>query len=68
MMKANEIREMSADTLNKEEAQIREELFKLNMRRGLEQLENPKRIKMLKKDLARILTVKNEKTRAGENV
>ncbi len=68
MMKANELREKSMEELNKQEAQIREELFKLNMRRGLEQLENPKRIRSLRKDLARILTVKNEKIRAGEKV
>ncbi len=68
MMKAKDLREKNIEELDKDEAQIREELFKLNMRRGLEQLENPKRIKMLKKDLARILTVKNEKTMAGENV
>ena len=68
MMKAKELREKSMEELNKEEAQIREELFKLNMRRGLEQLENPKRIRNLRKDLARILTVKNEKIRAGEKV
>ncbi len=68
MMKANELREKSMEELSKQEAQIREELFKLNMRRGLEQLENPKRIRSLRKDLARILTVKNEKIRAGEKV
>jgi large subunit ribosomal protein L29 len=67
-MKANEIREKSIQDLSSEESKIREELFKLNLRRGLEQLENPKRIKLLKKDLARILTVKNEKIRAGEKV
>ncbi len=65
-MKAKELKEMNIEDLNKEEAKIREELFKLNLRRGLEQLENPKRIKLLKKDLARILTVKNEKNRSGE--
>ncbi len=67
-MKASEFRQKSMDELNSEELKIREELFKLNLRRGLEQLENPKRIHMLKKDLARILTIKNEKVKSGEGV
>ena len=67
-MKASEFRQKSMDELNAEESKIREELFKLNLRRGLEQLENPKRIRMLKKDLARILTIKNEKVKSGEVV
>ncbi len=65
-MKARELREKSLDELNKEEARLREEIFKLNMRKGIEQLENPKRIRNLRKDLARVLTVKNEKLRSGE--
>ncbi len=65
-MKASQLREMTIEELNKEEAKIREEIFKLNMRKGLEQLENPKRIRNLRKDLARVLTVKNEKLRAGD--
>ncbi len=67
-MKASVLREKSMEELKDEEDKIREELFKLNLRRGLEQLDNPKRIKMLKKDLARILTLRNEKIRAGESV
>ncbi len=67
-MKASELRQRSLEELKKEEDKIREEIFKLNLRRGLEQLDNPKRIKMLKKDLARVLSVVNEKVKAGESV
>ena len=65
-MKARELREKTLEELNKEEARLREEIFKLNLRKGFEQLENPKRIRNLRKDLARVLTVKNEKLRSGE--
>jgi len=67
-MKASELRETSLEELKKEEDKIREEIFKLNLRRGLEQLDNPKRIKTLRKDLARVLTVINEKVKAGESL
>ncbi len=67
-MKASELRETSLEELKKEEDKIREEIFKLNLRRGLEQLDNPKRIRILKKDLARVLTVINEKVKAGESL
>ena len=67
-MKANELREISLEELKKEENKIREEIFKLNLRRGLEQLDNPKRIRTLRKDLARVLTVINEKVKAGESL
>ncbi len=67
-MKASELRETSLEELKKEENKIREEIFKLNLRRGLEQLDNPKRIRTLRKDLARVLTVINEKVKAGESL
>jgi large subunit ribosomal protein L29 len=67
-MKASELRENSIEELKKEESKIREEIFKLNLRKGLEQLDNPKRIRSLRKDLARVLTVINEKVKAGESV
>ncbi len=67
-MKASELRQNSLTELRKEEERIREEIFKLNLRKGLEQLDNPKRIRSLKKDLARVLTVINEKARTGDSV
>ncbi len=65
-MKAAELREKSLDELLKEEKKLREEIFKLNMRKGLEQVDNPHKIRNLRKDLARVLTIKNEKLKKGE--
>ncbi len=67
-MKASQLREMDLKELLEEERKLREEIFKLNMRKGLEQVDNPHKIRNLRKDLARILTVKNEKLKKGEQV
>ncbi len=67
-MKASVFRDKSLIELDKEAMEIKKELFKLNLRKGLEQMENPKRIKSLKKNLARILTIKHERTLSGESL
>jgi len=67
-MRAAELREKSLKELVEEEKRLREEIFKLNMRKGLEQIDNPHKIRSLRKDLARVLTVKNEKLKKGEQV
>ena len=59
-MKVNEIREMSADELNQKLASLKEELFNLRFQLATGQLENPMRIKEVKKTIARIKTVQRE--------
>ena len=56
------LRELTTEDLNKKELELREELFNLQMQRGTSQLENPKRISSVKKDVARIQTIIREKT------
>lgn len=55
-MKKNDIKALDIKSLKESEQKIREELMRLRLKKGFEQLENPKRIKNLKKDLARVLT------------
>lgn len=55
-MKKHDINRMDIKALKDTESKIREELMRLRLKKGFEQLENPKRIKVLKRDLARILT------------
>ncbi|MGB9755386.1 MAG: 50S ribosomal protein L29 [Desulfurella sp.] len=55
-MKKRDIKDMDANVLKDSESKIREELMRLRLKKGFEQLENPKRIKVLKRNLARILT------------
>ena len=56
-MKASEIRELSAEQRAKKLTELREELFNLRFQQAINQLENPMRIKAVKKDIAHILTV-----------
>jgi len=60
-----ELRELSPEELARRELELREELFVLMMRRGASQLENPKRLGTIRKDVARILTIIGEKNRDG---
>lgn len=59
-MKVKEIREMSAGELNQKVASLKEELFNLRFQLATGQLENPMRIKEVKKTIARIKTVQRE--------
>ena len=56
-MKANEIREMSSTELNAKLKDLKAELFNLRFQLAVNQLENPMRIKAVKKDIARIKTI-----------
>ena len=56
-MKAAEIRALSADQLAKKLAELKDELFNLHFQQAINQLDNPMRIKAVKKDIARIKTV-----------
>jgi len=59
-MKASEIRELTAEELQNKLKTLKEELFNLRFQLAINQLENPTRIKAVKKDIARVLTVLNE--------
>ena len=60
-MKASEIREMSADELNAKLIDLKAELFNLRFQHAVNQLENPVRIKAVKKDIARVNTLLRER-------
>ncbi len=64
-MTAKELRELSPDELVKKEAEMREDLFKLRMRAAVSQIENPSRIRQLRRDIARIHTVRREQAWAA---
>jgi len=59
-MKAKELREMSVEDLRKKEHDIREDLFKLKFQHGIRRLENPARLALLRRDIARIQTIIRE--------
>ena len=55
-MKANEIKDMTVDELNSKLADLKQELFNLRFQHAVNQLENPKRLQAVKKDIARVKT------------
>jgi large subunit ribosomal protein L29 len=59
-MKAKDIRDMSATELNQKLAGLKDELFNLRFQLATGQLENPLRIKDVKKTIARIKTIQRE--------
>ena len=56
-MKAKEIRKLSASEMDAKLAELKDELFKLRFQQAVNQLDNPMRIKAVKKDIARVMTV-----------
>ncbi len=60
-MKINEVRDMSTAELEKKVLELKNELFKLNFSLNTNNLENPKRINAVKKDIAKIKTVIKER-------
>lgn len=61
MMKINKIKEMSSPDLEKELGELKTELFKLRFSLKTNGLENPMKIKEVRKDIARIKTELKER-------
>ncbi|MBI4914734.1 MAG: 50S ribosomal protein L29 [Acidobacteria bacterium] len=56
-MKARELRERSIEELRRSEAELREQLFKLRFQKATGQIENPVKIRLVRKDIARVQTI-----------
>jgi len=61
MMKINKIREMSSPDLEKELGELKTELFKLKFSLATNGLDNPMKIKEVRRDIAKINTVLTER-------
>lgn len=61
MVKAREIKEMSDVELKKSLDDSKDELFKLKFQLATGQLDNPMRIKEVKRDIARVRTIMRQK-------
>ena len=57
----SDLRSLTIEELKNEEASLRKELFNLNFRKATGEIENPLRIRQVKKDIARVLTIITEK-------
>ncbi|MCR2043523.1 50S ribosomal protein L29 [Anaerosalibacter massiliensis] len=60
-MKANEIRELTDKELDSRLLELKSELFNLRFQLATGQLDNPKRIKAVRKDIARVKTIARER-------
>jgi large subunit ribosomal protein L29 len=64
-MNAKEIRDRSDDELRKALGDLEEQLFKLRFQKSTGQIENPIKIREVRKDIARVLTVMGERQAEG---
>ena len=60
-MKTNELRKLTTEELTKKVTDCKEELFNLRMQKATGMLEKPSRINELRKTVARINTILNER-------
>lgn len=61
-MKASELRELSLDELKEKDRNLKEELFNLRFQNATNQLDNTSRIPLVKKDIARVQTILQQKS------
>jgi large subunit ribosomal protein L29 len=60
-MKAAELRDLGADELGAKERDLTDQLFRLRIQKSMGQLESPNKVKVVRRDLARIKTVLRQK-------
>lgn len=65
-MKTSELRSLTIDELKRKESDLRKELFNLRFQKATGEIENPMRIRAVRKDIAKILTIITEKTKSGK--
>jgi large subunit ribosomal protein L29 len=63
-MKVAELRDKSVDELSSRERDLHEQLYKLRFQRATGRLENPMKIREVKREIARIKTLLSERSRA----
>jgi large subunit ribosomal protein L29 len=65
-MKYEKLLDMTEDELKTKESELKDQLFKLSFQHTLGQLENPLKMKSIKKDIARIKTLLTERSKVTE--
>jgi large subunit ribosomal protein L29 len=61
MIRARELRDLSSEELQAKAAELKKELFNLRFQQAMGQIENPMRLRTLRKDIAKAKTVLKEK-------
>ncbi len=62
-MRAKEIRDLTLEEMRQKEQELTEELFRLRLRQSTGQIDNPMRLRALRRDIARIKTIRHERAR-----
>ena len=60
-MRASELREQTVEELQQKEQELAEQLFALRLQKVTGQLDNPAKVRQVRRDMARVLTVLGEK-------
>jgi len=63
-VKAEKLRELSADELGAKERELGEQLFRMRMQKSIGQIDNPARLGEMRRDIARVKTVLKQKRAA----
>jgi large subunit ribosomal protein L29 len=66
-MKAEEVRSMSADQLEEKLGELKKEQFNLRFQRATGQLENTSRVRTVRRDIARVRTVANQRRSGADS-
>ena len=61
ILRSRDIREMAIDEISKKIAELEEERFRLNFRSATEPLDDPLRLRWIRKDIARLKTILRER-------
>ena len=62
ILRSSDIREMAVEEISTKIAELEEERFRLNFRSATEPLEDPLRLRWIRKDIARLKTILRERT------
>jgi len=65
-MKASQFRDQTLEELQDRERDLSEQLFALRLQKVTGQLEKPARVRQVRKDLARVLTILRERQNEGK--
>lgn len=64
-MKQSELKPLTDDQLSEQLGNLKREAFNLRFQAATSQLEKPSRVREVRKDIARIKTLQNERTRSA---
>jgi large subunit ribosomal protein L29 len=60
-LKASKLKDLSVAELDKEEKELRDAIWKQQLQRSTGQVQDPHKLREIRKDLARVLTVRRER-------